>query len=722
MEVGFLAVRESLFSPLWHRYSLQRPQLKTHVTVQPQRYRDQTWYLLINETNGNHFRINEVAYQFLGRCDGRFSVQEVWNSMLESLGDASPTQDELIRLLGELDQKDLIRYEAMPDVSGMFRRSLEKTKRERLAFINPLSFKLPMWNPSKFLDKTAWLQALIFNPITLIAWLIIVALALLAAASHWDELRDHASTYMSTPLYLFLAWISFPFIKTLHEFGHALAVRHWDGQVKETGVTFFVFTPAPYVDASASSAFRSQYQRIIVGAMGMMVELLIAAIALAIWFSTQSGLVHALAFVTLFVCGVTSLLFNGNPLVRFDAYHILCDAFDLPNLAMRSKAFWTNLINRLVLGAKNTIPMSFAAGEKKWLIAYAPMSLIYSLIIISYIIFWLGSKSFVAGLLIAIFALVSMLIKPIFNIIKGIIASTRIGAPRRRAKLIIGSSLLIAVGLIGFFPVPFNTTAQGVIWLPEEARIRPANAGFIQQILVKHNAPIAVNQVILVMSDPSLIAKRDNLKSQLSGMHVDQYNLMAQDINRATSLGEQIEKVGAELSRVEQQISALEVRSIVGGRLVMPHQADLLGTFVQQGAVLAYVLNANIIKVRAAIPEPAANLVRDHLIGVQVRTADHPEQILDANLSMDTPAVTRTLPSVAMGDHGGGIYATDPSDKNGLTTIDPLVLIDLNLPTTALERVGTRAIVRFDHGREPIAGQLYRHSRQLFLRYFNPAA
>ena len=389
---------------------------------------------------------------------------------------------------------------------------------------------------------------------------------------------------------------------------------------------------------------------------------------------------------------------------------------------MRSKAFWTNLINRLVLGAKNTIPMSFAAGEKKWLIAYAPMSLIYSLIIISYIIFWLGSKSFVAGLLIAIFALVSMLIKPIFNIIKGIIASTRIGAPRRRAKLIIGSSLLIAVGLIGFFPVPFNTTAQGVIWLPEEARIRPANAGFIQQILVKHNAPIAVNQVILVMSDPSLIAKRDNLKSQLSGMHVDQYNLMAQDINRATSLGEQIEKVGAELSRVEQQISALEVRSIVGGRLVMPHQSDLLGTFVQQGAVLAYVLNANIIKVRAAIPEPAANLVRDQLTGVQVRTADHPEQILDANLSMDTPAVTRTLPSVAMGDHGGGIYATDPSDKNGLTTIDPLVLIDLNLPTTALERVGTRAIVRFDHGREPIAGQLYRHSRQLFLRYFNPAA
>jgi putative peptide zinc metalloprotease protein len=74
-----------------------------------------------------------------------------------------------------------------------------------------------------------------------------------------------------------------------------------------------------------------------------------------------------------------------------------------------------------------------------------------------------------------------------------------------------------------------------------------------------------------------------------------------------------------------------------------------------------------------------------------------------------------------MGDHGGGDYATDPKDKEGLTAVEPLVLIDLNLPETSLERVGARASVRFDHGYASIAVQLYRHFRQLFLRYFNPA-
>ncbi len=719
--MGFVKLRESLFSPLWHRYAQQRPQLRSHVTVQPQRYRDQTWYLLINEVNGIHFRINDVAYQFVGRCDGNYTIQEVWNSMLESLADDTPTQDELIRLLDELDQRDLILYQVMTDIPTLFRRKQERVKRERMAFINPLAFKLSLWDPSKFLDKTRWLQKIIFNPISFMIWLAIVISALLAAASNWDALRLHASNYLTTPRYLLLAWLSFPIIKAIHELSHALAVRNWDGQVKESGITFFVFTPAPYVDASASSAFRSQLQRVIVGAMGIMVELLLAAIALFVWFSTQPGLVHALAFVTMFVCGVSSILFNGNPLLRFDAYHILCDTFELPNLANRSRLFWTNQFKRLMLGANDIVPISYALGERKWLFAYAPLSFAYSLIVLSYIVFWLGSKSFIIGLLVAVIAAIAMIIKPLFATIKATIESASVGTKRTRAKLLITSALSLVLILLFFVPVPFNTIAQGVIWLPDQAQVRPLSEGFIKEIRVVHGAEVEPNQVILVLSDPSLIAKRDNLNNQLSSMQVNQYNLLSQDITRADTIGKQIEKISAELTRVNEQISALEIRSQVQGKLVMPHQEDLLGTFVKQGELLAYVLNSNIIKVRAAIPEPAAALVRDHLSGVQVRLADHPDQVMIANMSNDTPAVTRTLPSAAMGDHGGGQYATDPTDKEGLTTVEPLVLIDLNLPDTSLERVGARASVRFDHGYASIAEQFYRHFRQLFLRYFNPS-
>ena len=714
-------MHESLFSPLWHRYSQQRPQLRSHVTVQPQQYRDQTWYLLINNTNGNHYRINDTAYQFIGRCNGHYSIQEVWDSLLEVLGDDAPTQDEVIHLLTELDQRDLLRYEVLPDIPGMFRRKQKKAKQQRLSFINPFAFRLPLWDPSKFLDRVGWLQKLIFNPITLVWWTIIVSMAILTATSHWNELSQHALNYMTTPHYLILAWLSFPFIKALHELGHGLAVRHWDGQVKETGITFFVLSPAPYVDASASSAFRSRFQRIIVSAMGMMVELLLAALALAIWFSTQPGLVHDLAFITMFICSVSSLLFNGNPLLRFDAYHILCDAFDLPNLAGRSRLYWTNLMKHLVLGKKNFIPLALAPGERKWLVAYAPLSITYAIALVSYIVLWLGTKSVVIGLLAALFALSSMIIKPLFTTIRSIVSATTIGSGRRRAKMVITSALLFVAILLCAIPVPFNTTAQGVIWVPELAYIRPITEGFIKEIRVSHDEQVEPNQILLVLEDPTLIAERDKLNNQLSGMHADQYSLIFQDPVRAASIGEQIEKVSAELLRTEERIKGLQVRSQIKGKLVMPHQYDLLGTFIQKGLVLGYVLNKDIIKVRAAIPEPAAALVRERLKSVQVRTADHVDQAIIASMVMDTPAVTRTLPSPAMGDRGGGRYVTDPADENGLTTTEPLVLIDLNLPSTALERVGARVNVRFDHGSEPIAMQVYRHLQQLFLRHFNPA-
>lgn len=712
-------MRESLFSPLWHRYAQQRPQLRSHVTVQPQQYRQQTWYLLTNTTNGNHHRINHVAYQFVGRCDGQHSVQVVWDSLLESLGDDAPTQDEVIRLLTELDQRDLLRYEVLPNIPGMFRRKKEKAKQQKRNAINPFAMKLSLFDPTPLLDKLGWLRALIFNPVVFIAWLVIVLIALLATFSNWDELHTHFSAYMATPRYLLLAWLSFPVIKALHELGHAMAVRNWGGQVHETGITLFLLTPAPYVDASAASTFRSPVQRILVGAIGIMVELLLAAIALWVWFNSQPGLIHDLAFVVMFVCGVSTLLFNGNPLLRFDAYYILCDSFDLPNLATRSRTYWVNVLKRLILGAGSVIALTTAPGEKKWLALYAPLSFVCTLFIIGYAVLWLGSQSFIIGIIGCAVMLGGLVVKPLLALIQNVLESAPVGAARSRAKMHIGVGLLVIVMLVVFFPMPFNTTAQGIIWLPDEARIRPETEGFVREIRVHHGEPVEAGQVLMVLEDPVLVADHDKLKSQLDGLLTDQFNAVFADPNRAVGIAEKIDKVNAEVQRLEQRMAGLVVRSKTRGTLVMPHENDLPGTFVKKGAQLAFILDQGAIKVRAAVPEQDAGLVRDRLDGIQVRTADHPDEMLVGTLESDTNNVTRELPSPALGDKNGGKYPTDPEDKEGMLTTEPLVMMDVMLPSTSLERVGVRAIVRFDHGTAPLAMQVYRRVRQLFLRYFN---
>ncbi len=712
-------MRESLFSPLWHRYSQQRPQLRSHVTVQQQQYRDQMWYLLTNTTTGSHYRINHVAYQFVGRCDGQHSVQAVWDSLLESLEDDAPTQDEVIRLLTDLDQRDLMRYEAQPNIRAMFRRKKQKKKAEQRSTINPFAMKMSLWDPSRFLDRLTWLQALMFNPWTLLLWIIVFISAVLSASTNWEELRAHFASHMSTPRYLFLAWISFPFIKALHELGHALAVRRWGGQVTETGITLFLLTPAPYVDASAASGFRRPMQRIVVGCVGLMVELLLAAISLLIWYSSQPGIVQDLAFVVMFVCSVSTLLFNGNPLLRFDAYYIMCDVFDLPNLATRSRNYWTNWLKRLVLGRKSVIPMPYATGERKWLVAYAPLSIFYTLFIVSYVVIWLGSQSFIVGIVGGLFMLGGMIIKPSYSVIKSILLSAPVGAARFRAKVAIASSFGIAIILLALIPVPFNTTAQGVVWIPGEALVRAESEGFIREIRVYHGDPVEPGQVLVVLEDPELTAERDKKQKQVEGLRTDQFNQLFQDPSRAMSTGEKIDSLNAEINRLNERIAGLLVRSKAGGYLVMPHQYDMPGMFVKKGALLGFVLNQDAVNVRVAVPEPDAELLHENLRNVQVRIADRPGDAIAAQLISDTNSVTHSLPSAALGDRNGGRYPTDPSDKDGLTATEPFVLVDLKLPSLVLERVGTRAIVRFNHGNEPIAQQVYRKLRQVFLRYFN---
>ena len=268
--------------------------------------------------------------------------------------------------------------------------------------------------------------------------------------------------------------------------------------------------------------------------------------------------------------------------------------------------------------------------------------------------------------------------------------------------------------------MPYNTSAQGVVWLPEEAQVRPATEGFIKTIVANHGDMVKANQLIMILDDPTLMTERDNLNQKLSELQTDQYKLSFQDPVQAASVGEQMNKVYAELQVIEEQITGLEVRSQVKGNLVLPHQNDLPGTFVKKGLVLGYVLDKDIIKVRTVVPEPAAALVRERLSSVEVRIADHVDQVFSANMVADMPSVTRTLPSAALGDRGGGRYVTDSTDEKGLTSVEPLVLIDLDLPSTELERVGARANVRFNHGSKPIAAQVYRQIQQLFLRYFNP--
>ena len=709
----------SLFSERWHCVARLQPRLRAQARVRRQRWRDQQWYVLSDDATGRQHRVNEAAYQFIGRCDGTRTVQEVWDAVLESRGDAAPTQDEVIRLLGQLNEHELLQSEHAPDTDRVFERHGERSRRQRRARVNPFAFRLPLFDPTAWLVRLDPLGKLLFRPAVFWLWLIGVGIAVLAAGAESDALWAHARLHMLTPGYVAMMWLCFPVIKLLHELAHAMAVRRWGGEVHEMGIGLLVLVPAPYVDASAASAFPRRRERAMVGAAGIMVELALAAIALWFWLNLQPGVARDVAFVVLFIGSASTLVFNGNPLLRFDAYYVLCDLLDLPNLASRSNAYWTFLLRRHVLRAHADAP-PLARGERKWLLAYAPLSAAYRLAISVVIVLWLGGKWLLLGLAASVYLVVSMLLRPLAKWSRQTLATAEPGREHARVRLGLGLLATGALFLLCVLPLPFSTVAPAVVWLPDEAQVRPEVDGFVTALPVRDGEAVEPGQLLAVLDNPELSVERDKLGSRLEGLRAEQFRLMLRDPGAADNLARDIERTEAELARALERIGQLEVRAQASGKLVMPRQSDLVATYARHGTTLGYVLASGDLRVRAAVAEEDAYLVRNRARRAVVRLAEAPGVTLHAVVSGDMPAATRRLPSPALADRGGGPYASDPADKDGVQSLEPVFLFDLTLDGRDLERVGGRAWVRFDHGYEPLAAQGYRRAAQLFLKHFSP--
>ena len=170
-------------------------------------------------------------------------------------------------------------------------------------------------------------------------------------------------------------------IKALHELGHASATKAGGGEVHDVGIILLVLLPVPYVEASAATVFKSKYRRAVVGAAGIAVELFVAAIAFYMWLLIEPGLLRAILFNVMLIASVSTLLFNGNPLLRYDAYYILADLIEIPNLAARSTRYWGYLIERYILGVRDAEAPEASRAEKAWFLFYGFASTLYRIFV-----------------------------------------------------------------------------------------------------------------------------------------------------------------------------------------------------------------------------------------------------------------------------------------------------------------------------------------------------
>jgi len=393
-----MAIERPTFHEAWYRVANLRPRLLSSVHVYRQHFRGQMWYVLENSSNNKFSRISDNAYQFIGMLDGKRTVGKVWEICNEQLGDMAPTQGEVIQLLGQLYSSNLLYAELAPDTASLFNRYQMRIKRQVQGFLTNLLFvRIPLLDPDRFLERWVGIIGRIFSSIGLLLWLIVVIAGLCFVAGNFKELIYQSSDVLA-PGNLILLYLSMVLIKIFHEFGHAFACKKFGkangsgGQVHVMGVMFLVFVPLPYVDASSAWAFRKKWHRAIVGMSGVMVELFVASIAAVIWANTSTGTLHIIAYNMIFIASVSTLVFNGNPLLRFDAYYVLSDLVEIPNLGQRSRSYLYYLIRKYCWKVKAVHNPAHTSGEKGWFIFYGIASTVYRIFICIRILLFLNDR------------------------------------------------------------------------------------------------------------------------------------------------------------------------------------------------------------------------------------------------------------------------------------------------------------------------------------------
>jgi len=319
-----------LHSSLWYRVAELRPRLVARVRLHRHRYRGEVWYLLQDPASGRTHRFTPGARLLIAAMDGQRTVQDLWRLAQQQLGDDAPTQDDVIQLLGQLHGADLLMTDVPPDALELFDRGQkEKKAKRRRSWANPMAIRIPLWDPGRFLDRHAAWWPRLWGRAAGLLWLALVLPALLLLPAHWPELTGNLSDRVLQVDNLLLIGLIFPLIKALHEMGHATATRAAGGEVHDMGLMVLVLMPIPYVDASSANVLRSRWARARIGAAGMIVEILIAALAFYVWLLAEPGFVRAVCFNIMLVAGVSTVIFNGNPLLRYDAYYILADLIEL---------------------------------------------------------------------------------------------------------------------------------------------------------------------------------------------------------------------------------------------------------------------------------------------------------------------------------------------------------------------------------------------------------
>jgi putative peptide zinc metalloprotease protein len=597
--------------------------MRGDLAIAPQKYEGRTYYVVKDPVSLRYYRFKEHEHFVINLMDGSTSLDEAQKEFEKQYRPERMKLEDLEAFAQQLINAGLAQNESPQAGKLLFDQRKKRRRNEWLQTLtNILYIKIPLFDPDKLLARMVPYTWWIFTIPFLLLSIGVMLAAILLVATHFDAFldklpysgnfftfRNFASFAAQNLAYM---WVGLAVVKVIHEFGHGLSCKTFGGEVHEMGLLFLVLSPAMYCNVSDAWTLPNKWKRIIISAAGIYVELIIAAIATFVWWNTPShpmffGIdVNSMSLSLMVLCSISTVLFNANPLMRYDGYYVLADWLEIPNLRDRSNRFLKNVVLEHCLGIEVQPEPYMELSRKILFVSYAIISYLYRIWVTYYIILFLYSflepyRLQVVSEMLAWAAAGSLIGWPLFRLGKNLHKRGRL--PDMKPMRVTISSCVVAAVLLFVFlvPLPVSRVIQtGAVELqpdpdqPDDAaKIFVPVPGILEKLgpRCRDGQRVEEGEVLAVFTSQELQEQLDKQESEARVRDID--------IRAATSqLNENLEpadreKIQADLANargeretflktadaLRQTMSRLTLRAPRSGVVMSPPHPDEIGKY-----------------------------------------------------------------------------------------------------------------------------------------------
>ncbi len=610
---------------------------------------------------------------------------------------------------------DLAHTDESSHGSRLARSSQTAIRRKALASWNPLSFRVPFGRPDRVFARLCSWMSWIHSPPALFGWLVLIVVGAYLVFSDWDRFAA-SSHYVFAPenwLWLTACWVV---LKIVHEVSHGVVCHQYGGTVRETGIMFILFAPLAYVDVTSSWRFRSRRERIHVAAAGMYGELLVAALAVLVWSNTHSGWLNNLCFNTIFMASIATLVFNANPLMKFDGYYILSDSLLLPNLYASGQQDLRYMAKRYMLGINSTLP-DWSRRDAVIIRAYGVASLVWRVLVSAGMIITAATLFHGAGIVLAGVALVLWLGLPAMSFIRYLFFGKPGERPSRlRFCCTAGSAVTTFVAVFGFVPWPGARNAPAVVEYSPHTVVRAFSAGFVREIYVHDGQQVSKCQPLLMLESRELKRELADLDLQIRQSTIrSQRHEQKGEIAQKQAEAKNREALVTQHSEKSSQIEQLTIRATHAGSVVRRNLAEIRDTYFNEGDEILAIGDESQKELRVSLSQDDLEAFT-RLSGASVQIDILRLPLWQARVRTVIPRATPTLTHPALAAANGGPLPVKPvnrrTDNSRSGTHELLVprfsaIVPLTASYSAILHSGQLATITYRPCHESIGEHLY---------------